>query len=287
MKYLSYLLYIIIFVIFIIFISSIYEFYLCKKDNLKIAKNCSKPKEKNFFIKLFVLFPRRFIRDIFIRSDYEFRESGFHLFVGEQGSGKTITLVYMLLCLQKQYPKLVVRTNMLYKYENGSIKNWKDLVFKNNGIYGQVDVIDEVQNWFNSLQSKDFPPEMFAEITQQRKQKKCILGTSQVWGRVAKPIREQVSIVYKPFTIFGCLTFVRKYKPCVKDDGSIDKLQPRGIFFFVHNDTIRNAFDTYKKIQVQSLKGYKSENEQMRSPVVLPIGSDTRPFVDNLKNNVK
>ena len=287
MKYLTYLLYMLILVVLIIFISSMYEVYLCKKENLKIAKNCPKPKKKNFFIKLFVMFPRRFIRDIYNRSDYEFLESGFHLFVGEQGSGKTITLVYMLLRLQKQYPKLVVRTNLLYKYENGTIKNWKDLVFRNNGIYGQVDVIDEVQNWFNSLQSKDFPPEMFAEITQQRKQKKCILGTSQVWGRVAKPIREQVSIVYKPITVFGCLTFVRKYKPCVKDDGSIDKLQPRGMFFFVHNDIIRNAFDTYKKIQVQSLKGYKSENEQIRSSVVLPIGSAMGPSVDICKNNVK
>ena len=49
----------------------------------------------------------------------------------------------------------------------------------------------------------------------------------------------------------------------------------------------RNAFDTYKKIQVQSLKGYKSENEQIRSPVVLPIGSAMGPSVDICKNNVK
>lgn len=248
----------------------IYEVVRCKKNGLHIAKMCETPKPPSIFIRFFVLMPRQIIEDLYNRHDYEFLENGFHLFVGEQGSGKTITLVYMLMQMQKKYPKMHVRTNMGYKYENGVIDSWKDLIFKNNGIYGQIDVIDEVQNWFNSLQSKDFPPEMFSEITQQRKQRKCIYGTSQVWGRVAKPIREQVAYVYKPFTMFGCVTFVRKYKPCVDDEGSIDELKPRGMFFFVHNSDIRNAFDTYKKIQVQSLKGFKHEGDQMRESVTVP-----------------
>lgn len=255
-----------------IFINVILEIIACKKQGLHLPKMAKMPKKISAFKRLFVLFPRQIVNDMFSRQDYEFLESGFHLFVGEQGSGKTITLVYMLLQMQKKYPKMQVRTNMGYKYENGVIKSWKDLVFKNNGIYGQIDVIDEVQNWFNSLQSKDFPPEMFSEITQQRKQRKCIYGTSQVWGRVAKPIREQVAFVYKPCTIFGCLTIVRKFKPYVDCDGSIDALKPRGIFFFVHNRNVRDSFDTYKKIQVQSLKGFKSEREQVRHGLASPGG---------------
>ena len=230
----------------------------------KLPKICSKPKCRTILQRILFDLPYQIISDKFNKSDYEFNESGFHLFVGEQGSGKTISLVYTLMQMQKQYPKLKVRTNMAYKYEDGEIKSWKNLVFSNNGVYGQIDVIDEVQNWFNSLQSKDFPPEMFSEITQQRKQRKCIFGTSQVWGRVAKPIREQVKYVYKPLTLFGCLTIIRKYKPNVDDEGSIDTLKLRSISFFIHNDEVRNAFDTYKKIQTQSLKGYKSEDKQIR-----------------------
>ena len=231
---------------------------------MKVHKQCKAPKKKNILIRLFYNLPHQIVIDLFNKQDYEFNENGFHLFVGEQGSGKTISLVYTLMQMQKQYPKMKVRTNMSYKYEDGEIKSWKNLVFSNNGIYGQIDVIDEVQNWFNSLQSKDFPPEMFSEITQQRKQRKCIFGTSQVWGRVAKPIREQVKYVYKPLTLFGCLTIIRKYKPNVDDEGSIDNLKLRSISFFIHDDEVRNAFDTYKKIQTQSLKGYKSEDKQIR-----------------------
>lgn len=255
-------------------INMLYAVYKNKREGKHIGKSCREPKKDGILKRILVFLPQRIIDDMYNRQDYEFLEQGFHLFVGEQGSGKTISLVYTLLRMKKKYPKLKVRTNMGYANEDGPIKNWKDLVFKNNGIYGQIDVIDEVQNWFNSLQSKDFPPEMFSEISQQRKQRKCIYGTSQVWGRVAKPIREQVAFVYMPTTLFGCLTILRKYKPSIDNDGSIDNLKFRSVTFFVHNDEIRNAFDTYKKIQVQSLKGYKSEQYQLRVGSVLPTGSD-------------
>lgn len=262
LKCIAYLFIILILIFVLVLICTYIQCRFIKK--MKVPKQCKAPKKKNILIRLFYNLPHQIVIDLFNKQDYEFNENGFHLFVGEQGSGKTISLVYTLMQMQKQYPKMKVRTNMSYKYEDGKIKSWKNLVFSNNGIYGQIDVIDEVQNWFNSLQSKDFPPEMFSEITQQRKQRKCIFGTSQVWGRVAKPIREQVKYVYKPLTLFGCLTIIRKYKPNVDDEGSIDNLKLRSISFFIHDDEVRNAFDTYKKIQTQSLKGYKSEDKQIR-----------------------
>lgn len=220
-------------------------------------------KRRSIIKRILIDFPNRLALDNLLKDPNDFTETGLRLVVGEQGSGKTITVVYLLMNIYKvRFPQVKIRTNMNYLHEDGVIKSWQDLVFRNNGNLGEIDVIDEIQNWFNSLQSKDFPPEMFGEITQQRKQRKQILGTSQVWQRVAKPIREQVSIVYKPHTFFGCLTIVRFYKPCVDDDGSIDSLKYRGMFFFVHNDELRNAFDTYRKIQVMSLKGFKSSAEQ-------------------------
>ena len=230
--------YIIIITVLVFFANIIYELIKNKRKGLKIGKVAKGSKKISIYKRLFVLFPRQLVDDMFSRQDYEFMENGLHLFVGEQGSGKTISLVHFLMTMKEKYPQVSIRTNMNYKYEDGSIKSWRDLVFKNNGIYGQIDVIDEIQNWFNSLESKDFPPEMFSEITQQRKQKKCICGTSQVWQRVAKPIREQVNFVYKPITLFGCVTIVRVYKPNVDDTGSIDELKFRRVYFFVHNPLI-------------------------------------------------
>lgn len=217
----------------------------------------------NFFKRIFIDFPRQFILDRYNADPDFFRESGVHIIAGEQGAGKSITLTYMLNRFQKMYPKMIIKTNYGYTRQDGEINHWRDIVASENGIYGEIDVIDEIQNWFNSLQSKDFPPEMMTEITQQRKQRKCIFGTSQVFGRVAKPIREQVTFLYEPMTLFGCLTIVRKYKPYVKADGNVDEKKLRGCFFFVHSPEIRDSFDTYKKIEQMGKEGFKPSSEQM------------------------
>lgn len=165
---------------------------------------------------------------------------------------------------KKQYPFLKIYTNLDYKYEDGAITHWKDLLSdeRSNGKYGVVNVIDEIQSWFSSLQSKDFPPEMLGEISQQRKQRKCIVGTAQVFGRVAKPIREQTTYVYLPFTIAGCLTVVRVSKPIYYDEQTFTFKKFIKTYFFVHTPKLRNAFDTYKRIERYTNEGFKSDIER-------------------------
>lgn len=220
--------------------------------------------------RLFWDFPKRFVLDRFDRDPDMFREYGVHLICGEQGSGKTVALTYMLMRYQKMYPLMRIKTNYAYTYQHDAIHGWEDLVASENGIYGEIDVLDEIQNWFNSNQSKNFPPEMLGEISQQRKQKKCVFGTSQVFSRVAKPIREQVTFLYKPFTLFGCLTVVRVYKPKMSsNDGQLDDEKLRRVFFFVHSDALRNAFDTYHKIEMLVGSGFRPVSEQYRNTTVM------------------
>lgn len=230
-----------------------------KKGEYRYVSNGS------FLKRIFIDFPKQLILDAFNRDPDNFREYGVHIIAGKQGSGKSITLTYMLLKYQQMYPKLKIKTNYYYEFENAHIGHWKDVVNGTNGIYGEIDVLDEIQNWFNSLQSKDFPPEMLTEITQQRKQTKMILGTSQVFSRIAKPIREQTYMLYEPTTILGCLTIVRKYDITTDVSGQTDTKKFKGVFFFVHNDKLRNSYDTYRKIIDLSNEGFKSETEQIRN----------------------
>ena len=230
-----------------------------KKGEYRYVSNGS------FLKRIFIDFPKQLVLDAFNRDPDNFREYGVHIIAGKQGSGKSITLTYMLLKYQQMYPKLKIKTNYYYEFENAHIGHWKDVVNGTNGIYGEIDVLDEIQNWFNSLQSKDFPPEMLTEITQQRKQTKMILGTSQVFSRIAKPIREQTYMLYEPTTILGCLTIVRKYDITTDVSGQTDTKKFKGVFFFVHNDKLRNSYDTYRKIIDLSNEGFKSETEQIRN----------------------
>ena len=213
-------------------------------------------------VRLFIDLPRQLVIDRYNRDPDEFKEYGVHIIAGKQGCGKSITLTYLLNRYIKIYPNIKVATNYYFKEEDYHISHWKDILKINNGKFGVVVVLDEIQNWFNSLQSKDFPPEMLTEITQQRKQRKIIFGTSQVFSRVAKPIREQTYMLYIPITLFGCLTFVRKYDVEMNVDGLTDSKKFRGCFFFIHNKEIRESFDTYRKIENLSESGFKSDIER-------------------------
>lgn len=217
-------------------------------------------KKVSFLKRLYFDFPRRFVLDRLSIDPNEFGLYGFHLFVGEQGSGKTVATAEFLRRIKKQYPLCQISTNFEYKNEDSAIDSWQDLVFHNNGIYGQVDVIDEVQNWFSCNQSKDFPPEMIQEITQQRKQRKVFIGTTQRFERMAKPLREQVNYLYYPVTIAGCLTIVKVVKPTVDAEGYLKKVRGARFYFFVHDNELRNSFDTYHKIKKQAEAGFNTDN---------------------------
>ena len=236
-------------------------FRFVKKMKLPTC-NLGKLKKRSVLVRLFYDFPKRFVLDKFTMNPNIFREKGVHIISGKQGCGKSITLTYMLLNYMTIYPKLIIKTNYGFAYEKGEIRHWKDIVDSSNGEDGEIDVLDEIQNWFNSLQSKDFPPEMMNEITQQRKQRKCIIGTSQVFTRISKPLREQTFYVYEPVTFFNCITFVRKYEPEFDDTGAVVSKKIRSMFFFVHNDEIRNSYDTLRKIKAMCEDGFKPDIER-------------------------
>lgn len=261
MNWLTFLLLIVGFIAFIFLASLAIHIVVIAKKEHKHLKDFALPstyKKPSKLKRLFKEFPEAVARDLLSRNPNEFKEFGFHCFCGEQGSGKTVSLVQRIIELKQKYPKVKVLSNFDCEYSDGVVESWRDIVFENNGVKGIIIALDEIQNWFSTAESKDFPPEMLQEITQQRKQRKMILGTSQRFQRMAKPLREQINFLYEPFTILGCLTVVRVIKPFVDDDGQLDRKRSRKVrrYFFVHGDGVRNSYDTYQKIARQANGGY-------------------------------
>ena len=114
-----------------------------------------------------------------------------------------------------------------------------------------------MQNWFSSNNSKNFPPEMLEVITQNRKNRRVIMGTAQSFNRLAKPIREQATEVRKCWTFFGCVTFVQRVAPELNSAGEVIKWRHRGFYYFVHTDKIRDSYDTYKVIESLRAVGFQ------------------------------
>lgn len=244
-------------VVLLILISLLVNFIYFSIKGYRLKGKVPAVKRDGVLKRIFIKFPRRLVLDMFSRDPLAFQEHGLHLFCGEQGAGKTIALVEMIQRWRQRYPKMQVYTNMSLRGEDGQINHWKDILEHNNGEYGVVEVIDEIQTWFSSLDSKDFPPEMITEISQQRKQRKAIVGTAQVFSRIAKPIREQATYIYLPMTIFGCLTVVRKTKSEWWDNEKQKFKRYCGFYFFVHDESIRESYDTLKKIEKYSKRGFR------------------------------
>lgn len=214
-------------------------------------------KHRLLFARLFFDLPQRFILDMLQKEPGFFPYQGCIIFCGRQGAGKTIALVEFMRRMQREYPKAKVITNLAYKYEDDVLQDWHPLVSYKNGIYGVIACIDEMQNWFSSNQSKDFPPEMLQVITQNRKNRRIILGTSQVFTRLSKPLREQASEVRECKTLLGCITFVFRKEPILSAEGDVTEYKSRGFYFFVHDKDLRDSYDTYKVIDSLAESGFQ------------------------------
>ena len=245
---------------FLFFVSMNYLYLRFFKKIKPVKNEKGKFKERNFFVRLFIDFPRQLARDLINIDPNTFREYGMHLLCGEQGSGKTTLMAYLVRKYKTIYPRVIVRSNFSCSMQDYELTSWRDLTLDTNGIYGEIDCIDEIQNWFSSNQSKSFPVDMLTIITQQRKVRRCILATSQVFSRVAKPIRENTYLMYYPFTFAGCVTFVRVYKPVLDEQGNLKSRKLKKFFFFVHDEELRGMFDSYKTICSLRDSGFKEEH---------------------------
>ena len=205
---------------------------------------------------LFYDVPRRYILDMYQREPGFFRPRGIHMFCGEQGAGKTIACVEMMLRLQKKYPQAKMITNFGVTTENDELARWQQLLDYTNGHKGVIVGIDEIQNWFMSGLNK-LPEGMLEVATQNRKNNRILCCTAQVFTRVNKGLREQVTMVYNPHTFLGCFTVVVKRKPVFDSEGNVIDMKYRGMYSFVHSEELRNAYDTYKVIHTLSKEGFK------------------------------
>ena len=136
----------IIFIAGLVFIDLLaynYIIYRLKGKKRKPYELKSTYKKRSVLTRLCVDLPRRCVLDYLESDPNDFPRKGIVIFVGEQGNGKTIALSKELLDIQAKYPCCKVITNLAYKYEDDSLKHWRQLMTYNNGSRGVAVAIDE------------------------------------------------------------------------------------------------------------------------------------------------
>lgn len=189
-----------------------------------------------------------------------FYPEGLLVFCGSQGSGKTLSAVQYVKKLCIEYPRAILVTNTKI---NGlpahtavvPYDGIKSLTSHENGLCGVIYFIDEIHLEFNSLESKNVPIEVMIEVSQQRKQRKHIVGTSQVYMRMAKPLREQIKNVVICKNFFKCIQFNKLIdgESAHEENGKLKFDTVKNIIWF-HSPKLYNSYDTYAK-----MKRYRKE----------------------------
>lgn len=207
-----------------------------------------------------------------------FHPDGLTIFVGPQGSGKTLSAVQYVKKVLDKYPNCKLVTNIIIKdypivtYEDYCKENRLDLENKGNcyiyqyynrvfpfdnnddfetyrnGEEGVLFFVDEIQLYLNSLESKNINLETINVLSQQRKGRVHIVATSQVFGRMAKPLREQFSNVIKCCCYAGCFQ-LNKYidRDSIEENTDDSHLtgKVRHRYFWFHSYKYYGDYDTY------------------------------------------
>lgn len=255
---------ILILTIYVIFMFMCVVFILIGFKQGKRFKKGSRQKVKKhgFFRKIFIDAPKQIVEDKFNQDPDFFTHQGLIIFEGRQGSGKTTSMVYEAMQLQKEFPLAKCTSNLAYTHQDIALNDWRMLINYKNGIKGVIVMMDELQNWFSSNDSKNFPPEMLQVITQNRKNRRVILGTAQNFYLLSKAIRTQTTEVRRCVTLLGCITIVKRVEPILDAQGDVLEWKNKGMYFFVHDKKLRESYDTYKVIERLQKVGFKEEQAE-------------------------
>lgn len=179
---------------------------------------------------------------------------GSRVYKGFQGSGKTLSMVKYAFDIQKQYPECIIYSNINIKglnnyhyIENDDIL--KQALESRNGSRGVLILLDEAHLYFNKKTGISL--DVLTTISQQRKDRKRLVFSSQIWEELDISLRKQVKEIVSCRCFFKCIQF-----NTISDGESLawDKLHSCYVAnklyteLFKHNDYLYNSYDTYQKI---------------------------------------
>lgn len=176
------------------------------------------------------------------------------VFKGYQGSGKTLSMVHYVFQLQKQFPKCIIYSNVKIKGLKNFhlIENDRDVaeaISAQNGPDGVVLLLDEAHLFFNKKTGISL--DVLTAISQQRKDRRRIVMSSQIWEELDISLRKQVKHIVSCYCRFGHIQYNH-----ISDGESLTYDKMQGCYtakhlyteVFKHNQKLYDSYDTLQKI---------------------------------------
>ena len=179
--------------------------------------------------------------------------TGTRVYTGYQGSGKTLSLTKYAFDVREVFPKCVIFSNVkLYGLKYCPITDSQSLkaaISLKNGSDGVLILLDEAHLYFG--RKDGIPLDLLTCISQQRKDRRRLVFSSQIWEELDISLRKQVK------EIVHCRCFFGKFQINTVSDGETlhyDKLKSEFVAdklyteIFKHNLEYYTRYDTLQKI---------------------------------------
>lgn len=180
--------------------------------------------------------------------------TGSRIYIGHQGKGKTLSMVHYTMQMRRKFPDCLIFSNVLLDLPAGGYtyfstdKELERALEVSNGENGIIFLIDEAHLFFRKKQG--IPLYVLSAISQQRKDRRRLVFSSQIWEELDISTRKQVKEVVK------CRRVLNMQVNRILDGESIhyDHLQsayvmdPLGYEIYKHNEDLYDVYDTKQKI---------------------------------------
>lgn len=196
------------------------------------------------------------IRELSLKTQRkQFSYQGLWLFTGSQGSGKTLLMMHLVAQMHREYPDAIIVSNIsIFGLPCVPYTGIKDFDKYQNGEKGVIFIIDEIHTLFSSLQSAKMPESTLTVWSQNRKNRRVILGTSQRFTRVAKGIREQTMYNYECSRPILCFYRYRVLEADLYDDnGRFIGEKPPSWSWYVPQVSVMRMYNTLEVVKNDSI----------------------------------
>lgn len=198
--------------------------------------------------------------------------TGTRAYKGFQGRGKSLSMTDYVYKIQQKFPNCVIFSNIKMKglenfHYTATDKEVMEGLKFNNGSNGVINVIDECHLFCNKKTGISL--DWLTQISQQRKERRKIVISSQIWEDLDVSLRKQVPEIVRCNNIGN----VQINKVSNGETLRYDKTRGEyvadtiGYEIFKRNDEYFARYDTFQKIETNAV--YKREYVQNTIPAII------------------
>lgn len=220
-------------------------------------------------------FPLNFLRWVIIDAlrGRVRRPFGIYQYVALPGEGKTLSMVAHMERFRKdmreRHLKYVIATNFNYVHQDQAINHWLDIVRISKDCYMAgipcLIAMDEIHITWDSAEWKDFPPEMLAVLSFNRKYQLEFICSSQIYERIPKKIRDIANYTVVCKNVLHLDRWFKNYY-FTKDDyeSQFDGKKKKSKFTrsFIASDDMYNLYDTLQQVDRLAEKAKAEANKR-------------------------